>query len=441
MTGDALKTTPWWWEDAPPAPSTDNDPPHETDLAIIGAGFTGLSAALTAARKGAQVAVFDAQPAGHGASTRNGGMIGAPHRPGFVDELKTYGEETGYALAREGMEAYAFTRHLYENGGFDTGFRESGRIQLANSAAHFEAQKKRADILNSIHPGQVQVVQQEALPQHIASEIYHGGLLYPDHGGVQPAKAHGGLLAKAMEAGATVYAPCAVANIERSATGFTLITTRGTVKAQRLVIATNGYTTPAVSRHLARRIFPLTSFIIATEELGEETVRRVAPGLHMMVESRARHSYFRPSPDGKRILFGGRAALVPSDPSWAARKLHRTMVDIWPEAEGWRITHCWQGSTGFTFARIPHVGEHEGAHFAYGYCGNGVALSPWFGHKLALRALGDPKGDTAYAKTRLVSRFYHTGSKPWFLQIASPWWNQVVDRWETHKIEVERRRS
>ncbi|EFL88447.1 FAD-binding oxidoreductase [Ahrensia sp. R2A130] len=434
-----LNTNPWWWEDASTPPATDRDLPQTTELAIIGAGFTGLSAALTAAERGAQVTVLDAQLPGHGASTRNAGMIGAPHRPGFVEELKTYGEETGYSLAHEGMEAYAFSRDLYENSGFDAGFRESGRIQLANSRAHFAAQKDRAKILNGIDAGQVEIVERDALPQHIASDIYHGGLLYPDHGSIQPAKAHGGLLQKAMDAGAAVCAPCAVTNITRTATGFELATIKGKLTAKRLVIATNGYTTPSVSRHLARRIFPLTSFMVATEELGEDVVRRVAPGLHMMVESRARHSYFRPSPDGKRILFGGRASMVPTDAARAARRLHDTMADIWPEAEAWRITHCWQGSTGFTFARIPHVGEHEGAHFAYGYCGNGVALSPWLGRKIALRALGDPEGETAYARTRLESRFYHRGGKPWFLQLASPWWNHVVDRLETRQIERDRR--
>ena len=97
-----LITTPYWWEGGSPLPEFSKQPPTTTELAIIGGGFTGMAAALTAAEKGAQVTLFDADIPGQGASTRNGGMIGAPHRPGFVKELKTYGEELAHALTREG---------------------------------------------------------------------------------------------------------------------------------------------------------------------------------------------------------------------------------------------------------------------------------------------------------------------------------------------------
>lgn len=158
----------------------------------------------------------------------------------------------------------------------------------------------------------------------------------------------------------------------------------------------------------------------------------------MMVESRARHSYFRVSPDGTRILYGGRAALSDMDPVKAAEILKATMAEVWPEAARWRITHSWTGYTGFTFAGIPHVGERDGAHFAYGYCGNGVALSPWLGRKAAFRALGDPRGETAYAETRLETRPYHFGGWPWFMPIASLWWNRVVDRRENKEAARDR---
>lgn len=204
------------------------------------------------------------------------------------------------------------------------------------------------------------------------------------------------------------------------------------------MIATNGYTGRGLG-WVARRIFRLPSFIVATEPLPAEVIDQVAPGRHMMVESRARHSYFRPSPDGTRILFGGRAALYNMDQRTAAKRLQRTMAEIWPEAAAWRLSHSWRGWTGFTFARIPHVGEHEGAHFAFGYCGNGVALSPWLGRKAALRALGDPAGETAYAKTRLESRPYHIGGAPWFLNLAHFWWSGPVDWREGREARRDRR--
>lgn len=432
-----LKTTPYWWEDGLPAPTFAEQPPANTELAVIGGGFTGMSAALTAAEKGAAVVVLDALIPGQGASTRNGGMIGAPHRPGFVKELKTYGPELAGALLREGHDAYNFTRQLYSAPGVDAGFQETGRIQLANTRADFEAMKKRLAVLNKIQTTDIQVIERAAVGKHINSDIYFGALFYPDHGGVHPRKAHDSLMNMALRAGVTICAECSVSSIIRTGDGFRLITPKGVINARRLIIATNGYTS-TVNRWLSRRIFRIPSFVIATEELPAGVVDRVAPGRHMMVESRARHSYFRPSPDGKRIVFGGRAALSPVDESVAASRLHKTLAQIWPEASQWRISHSWQGYTGFTFGMIPHVGEHEGAHFAMGYCGNGVALSPWLGHKVALRALGDPKGETSFAHTRLESRPYHLGGSPWFMRLVSPWWRYVIDPTQTRQAAKDR---
>ena len=277
-------------------------------------------------------------------------------------------------LPARGIEGFEYTKALYTSGDIDAGFQQTGRIQLANTRPHFENMKMRAGLLNSVQEQGIEIIERDAIPQHINSDIYFGALFYPDHGGLHPRKAHDGLMHKAINAGANIHANCPVTKIEKRSYGYFLTTPFGTTHAKRLVMATNGYTKPSPARWLARRIFRIPSFIIATEELPREVIDRVAPGRHMMVESRARHSYFRPSPDGKRILFGGRAALVPIDEKIAAKRLHETLISIWQEAEQWKITHCWRGFTGFTFAMIPHVGEHDGIHFAMGYCGNGVAL-------------------------------------------------------------------
>ena len=433
-----MKTTPYWWDTATEVVQTASQPLRDVELCIVGSGYTGLSAAITAAGRGAEVLVLDAQNPGEGASTRNGGMIGAPHRPGFVGELKTYGEDLASRLAREGDEAYAFSRDLYT--GFDdqSEFRESGRIQFAYTLDHLSAMRERVEIMRKYTAQQVEIIERGALSQHINSELYFGALYYPDHGGLNPKAAHNNLLRRAVETGVTVCGNCPVLDIQRTATGFELKTSNGSVRARKLIVATNGYTTRAIS-YMARRVFRIPSFMIATEELPDETIRRVAPGMHMMVESRARHSYFRPSPDGKRIIFGGRAALTPIGLEKAAVRLKETLTSIWPEASAWKISHCWSGFTGFTFARIPHVGEHDGLHFAMGYCGNGVALSPWLGHKVALQALGEKEGDTAFSETRLETRSYHWGGAPWFMQLANPWWRYVVDTLETRQAKRDQR--
>ncbi|MDU8926534.1 FAD-binding oxidoreductase [Alisedimentitalea sp. MJ-SS2] len=429
-----LITEPYWWQDGAELPPVCHDVPAKADMVVVGAGFTGLGAALAAAEKGAEVVVFDAGQPGQGASTRNGGMIGAPHRPEFVQELKTYGRDLAVRIVREGAEGYAHTRALHEASGV---FQHTGRVQMAFTRAHFEAMAERVRLIHELAPQETRLLNREELQDHIRSDLYFGGLYYPDHGAVQPRLAHDGLMKRARDAGVTICAECAVTAMKPEGDGFRLTTEAGEIRARRLVWATNGYT-GLQSRWLARRIFRVPSFIIATEELPEGVIDRLAPGRRMMVESRARHSYFRPSPDGKRIIFGGRAALVSIDEREAARRLQRTMAEIWPEAAEWKLSHSWQGWLGFTFARNPYVGSHEGVHFAYGYSGNGVALSPWLGRKAALRAMGDPEGTTAFAETRLESRPYHIGGTPWFMALASPWWRFVVDARETARARRDR---
>ncbi|WP_161594549.1 NAD(P)/FAD-dependent oxidoreductase [Marimonas lutisalis] len=429
-----LITTPYWWDGAAELPAPCERAPERVEVAVVGGGFTGLSAALTAVEKGAQVAVFDALQPGQGASTRNGGMIGAPHRPELARELETYGRDFAGRLVREGVEGFEYTRALHEAADV---YQPTGRVMMAYTRAQQEKLKRQADLLNGLSDQGIEVLSADEMRAHVRSETHFGGIYFPRHGAVQPRLAHDAMKARAMAAGVEICAECGVHGITPEGDGFRLSTEKGSTWARRVVWAGNGYT-GRVMPWLARRIFRIPSFIIATEELAPGVIDRLAPGRRMMVETRARHSYFRPSPDGKRILFGGRAALVPISHEEAAKRLQRTMTEIWPEAAEWKLTHSWQGFVGFTFALTPHVGSHEGVHFAYGYCGNGVALSPWLGRKAALRAMGDSEGATAFAEMPVQSRFYHWGGWPWFMHLASPWWRFVVDSREMAQARRDR---
>ena len=151
----------------------------------------------------------------------------------------------------------------------------------------------------------------------------------------------------------------------------------------------------------------------------------------MMVETRARHSYFRVSPDDTRILFGGRASMVNIDMAEAARRQHATMCEVWPALHDVKLTHVWTGNTGFSFSHMPTVGAHDGIHYAMGYSGSGTVMAPYLGAKAACRALGLPEGETAYTRTRLRTRWFHRGGQPHFLRPADLWYRNWVDRRET----------
>ena len=246
---------------------------------------------------------------------------------------------------------------------------------------------------------------------------------YPQHCAVNPQKYHSGLLRAVLKRGVPVISDCAVKGITA---GFTVQTVKGTTQADKVLLATNGYTR-APFAWFARRVFPLPSYLIATEPLSPDQIADVAPGGRMMVETRARHSYFRVSPDGTRLLYGGRASMVPMDLTLAARRLHATMAQVWPQLTNTKVSHVWAGNTGYTFSHMPHVGQHAGLHYAMGFSGSGTVMAPWLGAKAAYQALGDPRGHTWYSHAGLRSSWLHPFETPYFLHAANLWYRAWVD--------------
>jgi glycine/D-amino acid oxidase-like deaminating enzyme len=424
--GAAPPGRPFWWEDGTPLPALPDRPPARADVVVAGAGYTGLAAAITCADAGASVAVLDAGVPGEGASTRNGGMFGAHPRLAFDTVAARFGRGVAEGIYREAGPAFAFTRGLIAREGIACDLQPTGRIQLAWTRADFAAQKRLVEAVGAVSDIRMEIVERADLAAEIATPRYFGAIRFPDHAAVHPRKLHDGLLAAALRRGVAVVRDCPVETVVAAGAGFAAGTRRGTVKADRVILATNGYTRGAFG-WLRRRVFPLPSFLVATEPLPAGLAGRLAPGRRMMVETRARHSYFRLSPDGTRVLFGGRAAMTPLPPEAAARRLHATMTDVWPELADVRLTHAWSGMTGYTFAHLPHVGSRGGVHYALGYSGSGVALAPYLGMKAAHRALGDPRGATAYAGTTLATRPFHPGGAPHFLKAADLWYRLVVD--------------
>ncbi len=428
--------TPFWWQEGAAAPPLASAPPESCDLLVVGGGYTGLSAALTAARRGLSVVVIDAMQPGQGASSRNGGMVGALGRLVVPQMERAFGTDTTRALLQEGLRAYAFTRDLIRDEGIACDFRVTGRVVLSTTERAQAAAAAQAARIRELTGHDLQVLERDAVQEHVVTDAYVGALFYPDHGALQPRRFHDGLLARVLQAGAAVVAGCVFQGLSRQGGRYRVMTGRGAVTAERVLIATNGYTgaftrRPRHLRWLSRRVFPLPSFIIATEPMDPARLKALAPGGRMMVETRAKHSYYRLSPDGRRVIFGGRAGMVPLSPRRAAARLKRTMLEIWPSLKDVRITHSWRGFTGFTFTQMPHLGRHEGVHFALGYSGSGVAMAPWLGMKAALQAMDDPAGETAWSLTEPETRIWYRGERaPLFLLPAELWYRQVVDRLE-----------
>jgi glycine/D-amino acid oxidase-like deaminating enzyme len=218
---------------------------------------------------------------------------------------------------------------------------------------------------------------------------------------------------------------CEAQAIRRAGNGFEVLTSRGSVLARKVLIATNGYSGPLSAWH-RRRVIPIGSYQIATEPLGKERVQSLIPRGRNIVDSRRVVVYFRPSPDGERIIFGGRAALAERDPLACVPRLHAMLAQIFPSLSEVELHHAWVGWVAYTFDTLPHLGCRDGIYYCMGYCGQGVPLAPYLGMKIGRQMAGAPEADTALDGLAFPTRPYYFGT-PWFLAPAVAA-NRILDR-------------
>src|SRR5271167_4878855 len=274
------------WQEKTAAPQLAQYPlPAAVDVLIVGAGYTGLSAARETAAAGRTTLVLDAAAVGAGCSGRNGGQVAYSIKPSLQKLSSRYGEKRAYAICREGLEAVAYLRSLATREGVDCDWRERGCFYGAHTPKHFKAMAREA---HEQHPGleqRITVVPPAEQRQEIASDFYHGGCVYHDDASVDPMRLLLALLRRAQDCGAAVRDHCAATAIRATRGGFEVQTSRGIVKAAKILLATNGYSGP-LSRWHRRRVIPIGSYQIATEPLGKERVLSLMPQGRNMVDSR-----------------------------------------------------------------------------------------------------------------------------------------------------------
>jgi glycine/D-amino acid oxidase-like deaminating enzyme len=193
------------------------------------------------------------------------------------------------------------------------------------------------------------------------------------------------------------------------------------VTARDVLIATNGYT-GTLTPWLRRRVIPIGSYMLATDPLDPQVAASLIPNRRMVVDTRRVVIYLRLSPDGRRLIFGGRAALSETDPMRSLPRLYEMMLEVFPQLAGTRVSHAWNGFVAYTFDELPHTGTHDGVHYAMGYCGSGISLSHYFGHRAGQRILGLAEGRTALDNIPFQTRPLYAG-RPWFLKPAMAWYS------------------
>ncbi len=415
----SIKQTTFWTDQFPRPHDLPvaNTLPTQVDVAVIGSGYTGLNTARVLAKNGTNVAVLESNTIGWGASSRNGGMA----TPGLKESLSTivkrYGKEKAHLFWQASLDAIDLIDEVVHTENIDCDWQRDGHIGLAFKASHFESMKKQAAWLkNEFGYNNKQVVERADLRSEIGTDSFFGGLADDFSGGLQPAKYVYGLARAVAGHGAHLCENTTVNNIEKNGSGFKIHTAQGVLATKEVVIATNGYTDMLVPK-LKPKVFPVGSYIIVTEPLSPDLQQKLSPKERMFSDSKNFLNYFRLTPDG-RMLWGGRNDLSTDlDLMDSTQRLQKQMVGVFPELKGEPITHTWTGKLGITFDLMPHIGQVDGIHYAFGYGGHGLSIATYLGTEMGLLLLGQKKS-SPFAQIPHQTMFFYR-NKTWFLPVVS----------------------
>jgi glycine/D-amino acid oxidase-like deaminating enzyme len=386
-----------YWHDTAVAfqGSKDGAPEGHADVAVIGGGFTGLSAALALAKRGATVKLVEAGRVGGEASGRNGGHC----NNGLSSDFRAASERLGLPLAKSLYRAFDAAVDTVERiigeERIDCDFKRTGKIKLAAKPEHFEKLARSYELMSREVDPDIDLVPRSAIKSEIGSNAFHGGLVYRKSANMHMGKFVLGLAEATNRHGAAIYENAPVTKLRRiGGRKHEIVTGRGSFSADQVLLAT-GTSTKGPFFHFRRRIIPVGSFIIATGPLSENVLGDLMPTRRTATTTKNIGNYFRITPDN-RLLFGGRARFAMSNPTSdvkSGRILEQGMLSLFPQLRGTRIDYCWGGLVDMTADRLPRAGEHEGLFYSMGYSGHGTQMSVHMGQVMAAVMNGKPEAN------------------------------------------------
>lgn len=378
----------WYQASCSIAPRSSLERTISADVCVIGAGFTGLSAALSLAQQGKKCIVLDAHRVGWGASGRNGGQLGSGYNQDQLELSKSMGNKAAHELWEIAQEAKSFIHQLCQQHAIDIDYqpgivtalhRQRGLKPLHEYCAYM-AREYRYDALEPLD--------RQALQQRVVSDDYVGGSLDHDAGHIHPLKMAAGLATAAEDAGASIHELSEVIRIDTltGSTAYRVVTPGGSVDCDNIVLACNGYL-DNLNAAINKRVMPINNFIVVTEPLGQQA-EAILPFNNAVADSRFVVNYFRRVGDN-RLLFGGGENYSYRFPQRIERTVRKAMLGIFPHLADAAIDYAWGGTLAITRSRLPYIARlAEGLYTAGGYSGHGVALATMGGTAIGEHIVG-----------------------------------------------------
>ncbi|QNQ64460.1 FAD-binding oxidoreductase (plasmid) [Brucella sp. 6810] len=428
-----MKKIPFWWEEATPDHGERSFDKSSCSVLIVGAGYTGLSAAITLAESGIDnIFVADVLRIGEGASSRNGGQIGNSPKFDLVYAQRKFGDKRGHEIMEDYQAAMPFLlkRAQTLEGNFD--LNVNGAVTGAHSRKDVNKLRKICDSLPIGQRDKFEVLGENEVHRVLKTDIYRGALLKHDWGSLHPAKYVRALANRARSLGVRIFTGWRYLSAEKSGSGYrarlqeTADTGTFELQTDTIFLAVNGYAGPELS-WLRKRTIPVQSYMVATEPLPFDEMEKLIP--HNRVAGDTKHIlyYFRRSPDGTRMLFGGRARFRTSTEEQSAAGLRQFMAHTFPSLRGARITHSWFGNVCFAYDFVSHVGRMaDGIYYSSCCNGNGISMATYLGHRSAEMILGTPGHDRGVVNTHFPQLYFYNGH-PWFLPVVGTWYH-FLDR-------------